>query len=98
MTKRKSKTPDIEINDEVSLQFHTSWEDAHIHKIKNGQVWLRHSREPREDEKIFGPFYIESGKAVDTSDDWLGMMFVLFDGGWESQHYEDVSLGEGDTL
>lgn len=83
------------VGDEVSLRVDgagvTSYEDAIISRIDGNKVFI-HDNDNAYD--------IKTGRDLNLKElPSLGFRISLvYDHGWEAQHYEDVCLGEGDTL
>lgn len=73
------------------------WHDGYIQLVNDAGVWLEGSN----DEDLWGPFDPNTGVDLRTEEDPFnhGQIYsIVYDYGYESQHFEDVFLGEGDTL
>lgn len=86
--------PAPRVGDEVSVlvrwqsDSEPSYEDAEITGIVCGIVYVGFN---------YGePYELKTGKSL--FDHNFAELRLIFDNGWESQHYEDLFLGEGETL
>lgn len=82
-----------QVGDEVSVKYDDDYyEESHITEVKGDRVFL--------DDEYDRSYDIQTGKI-----NWrtygcrnLHDITVIYDNGYAFQHWEDLSLGEGDTL